>query len=280
MAHTELDNNITVDSNYTTKFAYPDLVSIVKIFFIFLFYSVVLGIVMGVFLALFRDQNIKSPQLGSFIKLIAYTLTILITIWYAIRKARRKEGASFRINFNGIDGWLIPVFILSTLALVVGLERFADLIPMPASAQKFFEKLFTKDVFSIITMVIAAPVLEEILCRGIVLRGLLKRYSPNQAIVISALFFAVLHMNPWQAMPAFIGGLFLGWVYYRTKSVFPGMIIHATINGTGAIFLFFPHHEQSFLSLLGMPYYLALCVVAVMVFFSGCFIIHKRTSTV
>jgi membrane protease YdiL (CAAX protease family) len=163
------------------------------------------------------------------------------------------------------------------MALVVGLEWVSNLLPMPESVRKFFERLSTKDFSTIIMLVIAAPILEEILCRGIVLKGLLKNYAPNKAIVISALFFGLIHLNPWQALPAFLGGLFLGWTYYKTQSVIPGMIIHATINGTAVLLLFLPYQrEQSFATLLGWPFYILLYVFSIAIFIGGCWFINKN----
>ncbi|MCS3736592.1 CPBP family intramembrane glutamic endopeptidase [Mucilaginibacter dorajii] len=122
--------------------------------------------------------------------------------------------------------------------------------------------------------------MEELLCRGIVLGGLLKNYPPYKAILISALFFALIHLNPWQALPAFFSGLFLGWIFYKTKSVIPGMIIHATNNGLVMLFVFLPKNKQDLLNLLGMPYYIVLCVLAAIVFVGGCFIIDRKTAPV
>ncbi|HMG09671.1 MAG TPA: CPBP family intramembrane glutamic endopeptidase [Mucilaginibacter sp.] len=170
----------------------------------------------------------------------------------------------------------MPAIIISTLALVVGLEEVSSLIPMPAYVQKLFENAFTKNVFSLVTVIIAAPIMEEILCRGILLKGLLKNYSPQKAILISAIFFGVMHLNPWQALPAFCAGLFLGWVFYKTQSVIPGMIIHATINATASLFLFLPKQQQGFFNLLGMPYYILLCAFSALVFVSGCVIIQRK----
>jgi membrane protease YdiL (CAAX protease family) len=237
---------------------------------------IIFGIVAGILLVVLDTYNLKLPLLRSLLNFLIYVVTMLVTIRYAIKKSKKQEGASFGISFNKTPIWLIPVIVVSTIALVVFLERIASLIPMPVSVQKFFEKAFSKDIFSIITMVIAAPVLEEILCRGIVLRGLLKNYPDYKAILISAIFFAAIHMNPWQAVPAFFGGLFLGWVYYKTQSVIPGMIIHATINTTGSIFLYLPNNHQSFLSLLGLTNYIILCVVSVLAFSAGCIIVQKR----
>ena len=88
---------------------------------------------------------------------------------------------------------------------------------------------------SFLVVAIFAPIFEEWLCRGMVLRGLLTKMKPVWAIVISALFFAVIHANPWQALNAFLIGLLMGYVYYKTGSLILTMIIHFVNNGTSVI---------------------------------------------
>jgi len=222
----------------------------------------------------------NSLLLKSLFNLLVYLATLLITIKYTIKKSKEKQGYYQTVSFRKIQLWLIPTIIVSTLALFVLLEQSASWIPMPDSIKKFFEGAFRKDIFSIITIVIAAPILEEILCRGIILRGLLKNYPPYKAILISALFFGLIHLDPWQAIPAFFGGLFLGWIYYKTQSVIPGMIIHATINSTATVFLFLPGSRQDLLSLWGLHYYLAACFICVVIFTGACIIIHKKVVVV
>ena len=88
---------------------------------------------------------------------------------------------------------------------------------------------------SFLVVAIFAPIFEEWMCRGMVLRGLLTKMKPGWAIVVSALFFAVIHMNPWQALNAFLIGLMMGYVYYKTGSLILTMVIHFVNNGTAVI---------------------------------------------
>ncbi|EFL44757.1 CAAX amino terminal protease family protein, partial [Prevotella disiens FB035-09AN] len=74
---------------------------------------------------------------------------------------------------------------------------------------------------------ILAPITEEIVFRGALLRVLLETFGHQKrwiAIVISALIFAVIHGNVAQGTHAFIGGIALGWLYMRTRSVLPGIV--------------------------------------------------------
>ena len=263
-----------VDTQIIVK-AYPDLNALFTLFFVLLFYTLIVGAIEGVFII--NTQGVHLPLLESFLTMVGYVMALLLTIRYAVKKSKKQqEASSFNFSFNKIQGWLVPLVIISTLALVVGLERVSNFIPMSDATQHFFERMIKKDPFSIITVVIAAPILEEILCRGVILKGLLKNYSPYKAILISAIFFGVIHMNPWQALPAFCGGLFLGWVFYKTQSVIPGMFIHMTINATASMFLFLPKNKQGFSELFGEPYYIILCIFSALIFISGCVLIHKK----
>jgi hypothetical protein len=225
---------------------------------------------------LLSEHSLGLPYFKPVLNLLMYVISFLITIRYALKKSKKVQGYSSKISFKKTQPWLVPVVIICTLALVILLEQVANWIPMPKSVEKFFENAFKNDVFSIINITIAAPILEEILCRGVILNGLLKNYSPNKAILISAIFFGAMHLNPWQAIPAFFGGLFIGWIYYKTRSVIPGMIIHATINTMGVIFLFVLHIKNSLLSVWGLPYYLIACVISIAIFAAGCIIINKK----
>jgi membrane protease YdiL (CAAX protease family) len=268
----------STDRKISPGFAYPNIKSVVALFFIFLLYTIIVGIALGTVLIFLDVLRIKSSLITSFVNLLAYITSQLLLIKYALKKSKKYSDIGPAVNFTRIEAWLIPILIISTIALVVLLDRTASWIPMPNSVQKFFERMFTKDVFSIATMTIIAPILEEIFARGIVLKGLLKNYHPYKAILISAIFFAALHLNPWQAIPAFIGGLFLGWVYYKTQSVIPGIIVHATINTTASLFFFLPQHPEDFFSLLGSTWYIIACLLAATVFCTGCYIINKRTA--
>lgn len=85
---------------------------------------------------------------------------------------------------------------------------------------------------------ILAPITEEIVFRGALLRVLLDTFGHQKrwiAIVISALIFAVIHGNVAQGTHAFIGGIALGWLYMRTRSVLPGIVLHWVNNSIAYI---------------------------------------------
>ena len=83
---------------------------------------------------------------------------------------------------------------------------------------------------------IFGPIMEEICFRGLILDGLLKtRCRPWLAILISALLFALLHGLGANFVTAMLFGILVGWLYWRTGSIIPGIIIHITNNSLTAI---------------------------------------------
>lgn len=93
---------------------------------------------------------------------------------------------------------------------------------------------------------IIAPLAEEVVFRGAILRSLLEKFSkPWIAIAISALLFALIHLNPAQLPHAFVVGLLLGWMYWRTGSIIPGVLLHVVNNTVSYISIrLYPHVED------------------------------------
>jgi membrane protease YdiL (CAAX protease family) len=77
--------------------------------------------------------------------------------------------------------------------------------------------------------VLCAPILEEILCRGVILNGI-KKYNKTMALVVSALTFGLIHGNAFQFAYAAIMGLVLGFVALKANSVIPTIFAHMSVN--------------------------------------------------
>ena len=118
---------------------------------------------------------------------------------------------------------LSMAFLLDPLSLV--------LPPMDEKTRAAMEMMLHGPLLvNLLCVSIMAPIFEEWLCRGIIMRSLLGVGRPWVAIVLSSAFFALIHFNLWQAIPAFIIGLLLGWVYYRTGSLKLTMLMHCVNN--------------------------------------------------
>ncbi|MDR0940095.1 MAG: CPBP family intramembrane metalloprotease [Mediterranea sp.] len=96
----------------------------------------------------------------------------------------------------------------------------------------------------ILAIVLIGPVMEELLFRGAITRLLLHRFRrPAAGILISALIFGVCHFNPAQMLPAFLLGILLGWVYYRTRKLSVCILMHV-FNNSLSVFLSLAYPEM------------------------------------
>jgi len=181
--------------------------------------------------------------------LVAYPMMFLPPMMYASYTSQRNalfdEGVSLDSNHFGGRRIIIPlVCIIDIIALGYILDFFNGLLPDPPQWLEEMLDSMTQGKFwvNFLSVSIFAPFFEEWLCRGQILRGLLnfkkadgsRGIKPGWAIVISALFFAIIHGNPWQAVLAFGAGCLFGYVYYRTGSLKLTMLMHF-VNNTFAL---------------------------------------------
>jgi membrane protease YdiL (CAAX protease family) len=118
--------------------------------------------------------------------------------------------------------------MVPALALVLSVQGFLQLPRW--SSGKWLTELAAHPVLALVLGCVAAPVLEEVLMRGVLLRGLLRNYRPAVAIGQSALLFGIFHFNPAQSLNAFLLGLLLGWMYYRSRSLWLCIGLHGLYN--------------------------------------------------
>ena len=149
---------------------------------------------------------------------LASELAIVATIWWV----RRRAGS---LRWPGIawqgpwEKWqlyaLLPVLVLAQDALL----SVVSLLHLPSPNDKAYQEIARYPALMLGFGCIAAPVLEEIFFRGILLKGLLRNYRPAVAIGQSALLFGLMHMSPAQSIATALMGALSGWLYYRTGSL-------------------------------------------------------------
>ena len=187
-------------------------------------------------LPFFADANHDTVVLHTVLSTVLYSAITLATFiglkWCPV---------SGRYIASKPVGVLVVVCILS-LALILPSTWMLELLPdewtKDILADTFDKLLRSPEGYIVIG--IAAPLVEEVVFRGAILRALLE-WMKNSfgeltnkkawiAIAISAMFFAAIHFNPAQIPHAFFGGLLLGWLYYRTGSIIPGILYHLVNN--------------------------------------------------
>lgn len=128
----------------------------------------------------------------------------------------------------GVLFWVV----IAALGTIIPSEWLLEQMNLPDVNAELFAKIMATP-WGYLAICIFAPLVEEVVFRGAILRALLESYRPWIAILISALFFAVVHFNPAQMPHAFLIGVLMGWMYWRTGSIIPGILLH-WVNNTVA----------------------------------------------
>ncbi len=174
--------------------------------------------------------------------IIAAECTLLWFVVLYIRRHRLIAEDLLLFNATPATTLLLTIPVTICCSLVVAefdlyLAYFLGLIDlsMPPSFQKnLLEIQIVRGLANIpkalITLVLAPVFCEEPLFRGLVFTSLYAHYGPRWALGSSALLFAISHFNPWQLIPLFLFGLFLGALVYWTHSIYPAMLAHAVNN--------------------------------------------------
>lgn len=138
--------------------------------------------------------------------------------------------------------WIVLTWsVLLALGTIIPSERLVEVLQMemPEQMMKMFEEVMKKPI-GYVVIGILAPFAEEVVFRGAILRKLLGMMDEKRhwvAIAISALVFGLVHLNVPQGIHAFLIGLLLGWMYYRTRSILPGILFH-WVNNSVAFIMF------------------------------------------
>lgn len=132
------------------------------------------------------------------------------------------------------------VSMAGTFVLVVGLLGMAELVwGPPDDLDAMFDELFERSHAGVrwVAAAVLAPVGEEIFFRGLVLRGLARRYGPTLALLVSSVLFGILHVHPYRMLLATLLGLHLGWWFLRTRNLLPCFLAHGAVNFTVGVLL-------------------------------------------
>jgi len=219
--------------------AYPKIKNGILLCLLFLGIQLVTGLILGLVIGLL---GISAESIVFGIGMIVLDiLSYFIVILIGLKKSGQKPNDIFRFNKLSLDYWAaIIVFMFGFIIISSELDNLLIyFLPMPAFFQNTFELLIIKQLFiiSILLVGILPGLLEEMLFRGILLNGFEKNYSEKKAILISALLFGIVHLNPWQFVTAFIMGIILAWVYIRTKSIILCIYMHIFNNLVSVITL-------------------------------------------
>jgi len=187
------------------------------------------------FLNLFsgRFEKIVPYVVFVFGVLVKYYVIIILFKWLSNKSDEQKSK-----HYVYFDEYAYAALMIIAFRLIFdnSVIFWVSNIHMPNFINESFSELYVSPIMLILSVTVVAPIYEEIIFRGLLLKGMSKSINKWTALVISALLFALVHMNVPQGINAFFLGLTLGFIYLRTGSIYLSIFAHF-VNNFLAVFI-------------------------------------------
>jgi uncharacterized protein len=210
---------------------YPTVLQAIHLVILYIFIQTLVDFPLAV-IDYYKDTNYLYNPLK---KIILGVGSVIFILWYGFRKTGNPLSEVFPLKkFNIFLIFLLFLFFLGVQQWLNVVNKWMDIaIPPPAWFWEMFDKIFENDYGfwgAFMKVVVVAPVVEELIFRGVIMHGLMRNYSKGTAVFFSGLLFALFHLNPWQFPATFVLGMILGWVMIRTRNIGLCITGHAINN--------------------------------------------------
>lgn len=144
------------------------------------------------------------------------------------------------VHLLGLDRFDLRALMLTgaatIAAFVFSILYGLLLLQFDQQAQEPIVPLFGSGAASLLSMLVAVgiwgPLVEEIVFRGFLYLGLLGRFSPTGAAVVSGLLFGAVHLQPLAFPLLVILGILLALLYHHSRTLWAPILMHVVINST------------------------------------------------
>lgn len=178
------------------------------------------------------DDQVTSVVVNSACAVVAGVLTALGLAWWKNRRLRPRA-ADFGLvpsprSMGVVAAWTAGGYVALS---VVGAAYTALVHPAPQDTMQAVRDAEGPQLAALAVLAIClAPVTEELVCRGVLYRALRTRWRPAIAAPISALVFALPHLDPQMLPLQIAAGVVLCVVVERTGSLIPAVMLHSALN--------------------------------------------------
>ncbi|MCB0283289.1 MAG: CPBP family intramembrane metalloprotease [Calditrichaeota bacterium] len=182
------------------------------------------------------DENLR------IVFLLGELMFIVIPVYYSYKK-NYDINTLFRFRPVSLNIIFYAIILGISLTIITDeIDRIIRMIVPPSEAmQELMGEPKINGIGSWIIMalgsVILSPVAEEGLFRGFLQVTLENKGDVTRAVLLTSVSWALIYMNPYWAIPVFIFGVFLGYLSWKTKSIWPAVSMHAIQSFIAMLFL-------------------------------------------
>ena len=188
------------------------------------------------------DELVSNENIAlSFGFTVAISILGTAIVWLALnRKDVWRRLGFVRTKLDDI-GLAVPGYVVYFVLALMANLAFAAAFPELADQEQetgFGSATGQELVLAFISLVLIAPLYEELLFRGFVFRGIAKATSFWPAAVATSALFGIAHGQINVAIDTFLVGMVASWLVWRTKSIYPAILLHVIKNFVAYMFIF------------------------------------------
>src|SRR6185369_284142 len=210
---------------------YPGFWHAVLLCVTFIALQMLLVIPFAVLDAVFKVHLVTHPAVLAFVNI--GDCALVVTMGWLIGRPAMSEVFALR----AVSWPTIASVVVSCAGAIILLSEMDNLFRLILPAPEWIVRIFNELTASsehvwatAFLLVIVAPITEEVMFRGLILRAFLRRFRAGAAFLLSSMLFRLVHLNPWQFVSATALGLLFACWYARTRSLVPSLIGHALAN--------------------------------------------------
>jgi uncharacterized protein len=210
--------------------AFPNATQAVALIAVLFFLQILIGVVVN---RIGLPEDMNRSDVGA----LATIVSNVVLLRWLLGYKRLGYAELFHPARHSVRATLIllaaPVLmIIPGLMVCVGVAVgfLVDRFPMSDAEKELFAAMSAGGVVTLAFVCVLGPVIEEMLFRGVILRSFLRQYPRWGAIWGSAVLFGLFHLNIYQFATGLVLGVVLGWLYERSRSLWPCIILHAAYN--------------------------------------------------
>ena len=188
------------------------------------------------FRELFQNELYAGTSVGLIMSII-----FMAGLYFLVLKPQNQSWAAVGVRSFSMKHWkLIAGWTLILIAVSIGLMIAMSFIGIGSENSKTdslqSHMTLLNFMIAFVSASIISPIYEEIFYRGFLYRFFSSRYGIWAGMLLSSFIFTAVHIPTFNTLPVnFVSGLIFAWVYQKTGSVIPGIIIHGLFNGIAVI---------------------------------------------
>jgi|GEM_PF-9775 len=191
---------------------------------------------------------------------VALPIFILLMFGDRRRSIREEKHA----EYTKVEPWKFLFIAVMGVFACIGMNLFISItgiINWGGGFEDTAEAIYGGGMFwTVIGVVFVIPVVEELMFRGLIYNRMKYYAGVVPAILVSAVYFAIYHMNVPQGIYAFVLGVLMAWVYYRYKTILAPVVFHVSANAISVVLTY----SETFNKLTDVQY-IIMCIVGLVV---------------